>query len=58
MDAFFAWTVLHSPRARVAQSADFTIAALLTDCGISRTQFRRCFAGKQQLLAAITQDDV
>jgi AcrR family transcriptional regulator len=50
--------LLAGARARVAQSADFTIAALLTDCGISRTQFRRCFAGKQQLLAAITQDDV
>ena len=50
--------LLAGARARVVQSADFTIAALLADCGISRTQFRRCFAGKQQLLAAITQDDV
>ena len=50
--------LLAGARARVAQSADFTIAALLADSGISRTQFRRCFAAKQQLLAAITQDDV
>jgi TPR repeat protein len=40
----------------MAAAADFTIAGLLTDTGVSRAQFRRCFAGKSQLLAALTQD--
>ncbi len=39
-------------------AADFTIAGLLTDTGVSRAQFRRCFAGKKQMLAALTQGDV
>jgi hypothetical protein len=50
--------LLAAARARIVDTADFTIAGLLTDSGISRVQFRRCFAGKKQLLAALTQDDV
>lgn len=42
----------------MAAAADFTIAGLLTDTGVSRAQFRRCFAGKKQLLAALMQGDV
>ena len=50
--------LLAAARTRMARNADFTIAALLSDSGISRVQFRRCFAGKKQLLAALTQDNV
>lgn len=49
--------LLAAARARVAGMADFTIQGLLTETGISRVQFRRCFAGKKQLLAALTEDD-
>jgi AcrR family transcriptional regulator len=50
--------LLAAARARMAGGAEFTITGILTETGISRPQFRRCFTGKTQLLAALTRDDV
>jgi AcrR family transcriptional regulator len=50
--------LLAAARSRIAGGADFTVTGILTETGISRPQFRRCFTGKTQLLATLTRDDV
>jgi TPR repeat protein len=50
--------LLAAARARMAGGAEFTVTGILTETGISRPQFRRCFSGKTQLLATLTREDV
>jgi TPR repeat protein len=50
--------LLAAARPLMAQNAKFTIKTLLTAAGISRARFRRCFAGKEELLQSLVQEDV
>ena len=50
--------LLTAARGLLAQDANFTIKTLLARAEVSRSQFRRCFTGKDQLLAAVTGEEV
>jgi TPR repeat protein len=50
--------LLASARELIADQPDFTLKTLFSASGVSRAQFRRCFADKAQLLAALTQSEV
>ena len=45
-------------RELLVEETDFSLQTLLTRTGMSRANFRRCFADKEQLLAALTGEDV
>jgi TPR repeat protein len=50
--------LLAAARTHMPDDAGFTIAALLADSGIDRTQFLRCFTGKKQLMEALALADL
>lgn len=50
--------LLTAARGLVAEDPNFSLKTLLTKTGLSRAAFRRCFAGKEELLAALTGQEV
>ncbi len=50
--------LIAAARELIAQNAEFPLKELLVRTGISKAQFRRCFADKAQLLAALAGEDV
>jgi TPR repeat protein len=57
-DAQTRGVLLAAARELLGEDANFSLKTLLIKTGVSRAQFRRCFADKEQLLAALTGEEV
>ena len=50
--------LLAAARELLGEDPNFSLKTLLTRTGVSRANFRRCFADKEQFLAALTGEDI
>ena len=50
--------LLLAARGLIAEDPNFSLKTLLAKTGLSRPRFRRCFANKEELLAALTGEEV
>ncbi len=57
-DALARDTLLAAARELLCTNLGFSLRTLLRQTGVSRAQFQRCFAHKEELLAALTGEDV
>ena len=51
-------TLLLAARGLIAEDPNFSLKTLLANTGLSRAAFRRSFASKEELLAALTGEEV